>query len=272
MFGFSLTNYFEGGLPVDFYSALSKYYDEIFPLKEQQKKFLQTYFNTYGQHSILDVGCGTGSYVLAMASWGIQADGVDLSQDMIEIAKQKVHTNASKASFYVGDMQDLSRSVETNYDGIICLGNTLAHLPSESVLRKVLKDFRHKAQHILIQVVNYDRIIARQVTELPEIKTPNLVFNRYYTHLPNGLIEFTTKIDLSMNQSIDSTIGIQSEQINNETSVLTAVNTLFPLVKSELENSLVTARWEPVHWWGSFAGEDWQEDSPATIVAARSKD
>ena len=241
---------------MDFYSALSKYYDEIFPLKEQQKKFLHTYFNTNGQHSILDVGCGTGSYVLEIAGWGIQADGVDLSRDMIDIAKQKARENASTARFYEGDMQDLNTSVEASYEGILCLGNTIAHLPSELALRKVLKGFRHKAQHLLIQIVNYDRIIARKVIELPEIKTPNLVFYRYYTHLPNGMIEFTTKIDLSM---------------PNEKSILTAVNTLFPLVKSELERSMLEEGWEPVQWWGSYAGEDWQEDSPATIVAARAK-
>ena len=241
---------------MDFYRALSKYYDEIFPLKEQQKKFLQTYINTNGQHSILDVGCGTGTYVLEIASWGIQADGVDLSRDMIDIAKQKVREKASKTSFYVGDMQDLSTSVEASYDGIICLGNTIAHLSSELVLRKVLEDFRHKAKHLLIQVVNYDRIIAQKVIELPEIKTPNLVFYRDYIHLPNGLIEFKIKIDFSLNQQIDSSVKTKDEQSSKEKSVLTAVNTLFPLLKNDLERSLLEEGWEPVHWWGSFAGED----------------
>ncbi len=257
---------------MDFYKALSKYYDEIFPLKEQQKKFLQTYFNTYGQHSILDVGCGTGSYVLEIASWGIEADGVDLSQDMIDIAKQKTREKASTARFYEGDMQDLNTSVEASYEGILCLGNTLAHLPSELALSKVLDDFRQKARYLLIQIVNYDRIIAQKVRELPEIKTPNLVFYRYYTYLTNGMIEFTTKIDLSMNRPTDPTdpmMKTKDEQNQQEKSVLTSVNTLFPLLKNELEKSLLLEGWEPVHWWGSYAGEDWQEDSPATIVAAR---
>ncbi|MFZ3102631.1 MAG: class I SAM-dependent methyltransferase [Desulfitobacteriaceae bacterium] len=256
---------------MDFYEALSKYYDEIFPIKEQQKKFLQTYINTYGQHSILDVGCGTGSYVLEIASWGIQADGVDLSRAMIDIAKQKAREKASTARFYVGDMQDLNTSVEASYDGIICLGNTIAHLPSELVLCKVLEDFQHKAKQLLIQVVNYDRIIAQKIIELSEIKTPNLVFYRYYTHLPSGLIEFTTKIDLSLNQQIDSLVKTKDEQSTSGKSVLTAVNTLFPLVKNDLEKSLLMEGWEPIHWWGSFAGEEWQEDSPATIVAVRAK-
>ena len=88
--------------------------------------------------------------------------GVDLSDEMVEIARKKAQETGSNASFSVADMRDL-RSIKERFDGILCLGNTLAHVSGEIELKQVLAQFREKGTHLLIQIVNYDRIIAKQV-------------------------------------------------------------------------------------------------------------
>jgi ubiquinone/menaquinone biosynthesis C-methylase UbiE len=61
----------------------------------------------------LDLGCGTGNYLLAQLQSGptsICWDGLDLSRDMLEITKKKV---ADRASLTIGRAEELPYSDET---------------------------------------------------------------------------------------------------------------------------------------------------------------
>ncbi|HWJ02936.1 MAG TPA: class I SAM-dependent methyltransferase [Verrucomicrobiae bacterium] len=234
---------------MEFYRVLSKFYDEIFPLKEPQKKFLKNYLTREKINSVLDVGCGSGSYVLELAGWGIRTMGVDLSPEMVNIARAKVPEQDKNSSFAVGNMLDLT-GIPGQFDGVLCLGNTLAHLIEPGELSQALNQFKQKGKHLLLQVVNYDRVLAKQITELPEITTPNLVFRRFYEHLPSGLIKFSMEIELG------------------DKTKLSEANTLSALTRDALTEKLVDAGWRPTEWWGSFAGEEWSSEAPATIVSA----
>ncbi len=233
---------------MDFYQALSQYYDDVFPLKVEQKNFLRRFIDLEGIKSVLDVGCGTGSFCLEASEWGLTCLGLDLSREMIGIARRKSEERGSRAEFMQADMLDLS-SVPGRFDGVLCLGNTLAHLTTEGQLKQALEQFGAKGNNLLIQLVNYDRVLAKKITELSEIRTADLVFRRYYRHLENGLIEF-------------------SMQLERGTEKTGGVNILAPLAKEGLERAFASTGWKAVSWWGSFSGEVWSPDSPATVVAA----
>ena len=227
---------------MDFYRALSEYYDEIFPLKGPQKTFLQNYLKLGSLASILDIGCGTGTFALEISKAGVHVLGVDLSDEMVEISKTKAQKNGSSASFAVADMRDLS-GIKERFDGVFCLGNTLAHVSGEIELRQVLTQFREKGTSLLLQIVNYDRIIAKQVKELPLIHTEHLIFHRFYTHLSDGNIEFSMKIEFP-----DTKL------------VVSGVNLLFPIKSEILQKSLHETGWEVSGMWGNFEKEAWTED------------
>ncbi|KUO75770.1 MAG: methyltransferase [Desulfosporosinus sp. BRH_c37] len=236
---------------MDFYRALSEYYDEIFPLKGAQKTFLHDYLNQESLRSVLDIGCGTGTLALELSQIGIRVLGVDLSEEMIEISRKKAHETGSTASFSLADMRDLG-SITELFDGIVCLGNTLAHVSGEDELRKVLTQFREKGTHLLLQTVNYDRIIAKQVKELPIIKTSHLIFYRFYTYRPDGKLDFAMKIEFPGTRA-----GVSG------------VNLLFPIKSDLLKKALLETGWEVSELWGNFAKEPWTEDSPATVLSAK---
>lgn len=52
-------------------------------------------------HTVLDVGCGTGSLCLRLAPSGAQVHGLDLSDEMIRIARSKAES-AENVHFHVG--------------------------------------------------------------------------------------------------------------------------------------------------------------------------
>lgn len=235
---------------MDFYRALSEHYDQLFPLKGPQKTFLHDYLKQEALTSVLDIGCGTGTYALEISQIGAQVHGVDLSDEMIDISRRKAQANKSNATFSVADMLNL-RGIKERFDGIVCLGNTLAHVSGEAELKQVLEQFREKGTHLLIQIVNYDRILAKHVKELPIIRTDKLIFYRFYTHRPDGIIEFSMKLEFP-----------------DTSQILSGVNLLYPIKNDVLRNSLLESGWNVVEQWGDFEKAPWTVDSPATILSA----
>lgn len=236
---------------MDFYQSLAEYYDEIFPLKEEQKRFLHDYVKRESLSAVLDVGCGTGTFALELSLNGVKVLGVDLSEKMIEISKRKAREKGSRAVFTVADMRDLD-DLHEQFDGIVCLGNTLAHVFGECELKQVFTQFRDKGSRLLLQTVNYDRILAGQIEEFPTIKTSNLIFSRFYSHRSDGRIDFLMKIEF-----------LNSKELVSE------VNLLFPLKVDTLKSALLDTGWEVFALWGNFNQAPWTLDSPATIIEAK---
>lgn len=52
-------------------------------------------------HTVLDVGCGTGSFCLRLAPTGAQVHGLDLSDEMVRIARSKAE-GIENVQFHVG--------------------------------------------------------------------------------------------------------------------------------------------------------------------------
>src|SRR5262245_59743882 len=69
--------------------------------------------------AILDAGCGTGRYSIELARRGYLVHGVDLSPDLIEIARHSSSAQPRSVTFAVGDI--LTAGAE-RYDGILCRG------------------------------------------------------------------------------------------------------------------------------------------------------
>ncbi len=83
---------------------------------------------------ILEVGCGPGQFVKYLLNKGYQAQGVDLSEEMIHIAKSKV----PEGKFQVMDMRKLDFK-DKIFDGMM-VPYSLIHIPSEEI-PQTLKGF-----------------------------------------------------------------------------------------------------------------------------------
>jgi ubiquinone/menaquinone biosynthesis C-methylase UbiE len=56
---------------------------------------------------VLDVGCGTGFYSLWLSEKGAKVLGIDSSQEMIKIAKEKASKKELNAKFLIGNVTDM---------------------------------------------------------------------------------------------------------------------------------------------------------------------
>lgn len=88
-----------------------------------------------GIKSILDIGCGTGSYVVGLAKKGYTVDGIDSSSDMIESAQTKINASKIEANVCLKDMNELL--FDKKYDAVICLFGVIDYLFENSDIQKL---------------------------------------------------------------------------------------------------------------------------------------
>lgn len=75
---------------------------------------------------ILDVGCGTGIFTFLLEEYKpSKIIGLDLSESMLDIAKQKAEQRNSKASFILGDATYANQCVNEKFD--LIFSSTTSH-------------------------------------------------------------------------------------------------------------------------------------------------
>jgi cyclopropane fatty-acyl-phospholipid synthase-like methyltransferase len=82
-------------------------------------EFLVDEFKLPKGAAILDVGCGTGRHSIGLALRGYKMTGVDISQDMLNIAREEARRQHVEIELIQSDAQ--SFVTKTNFDGAICL-------------------------------------------------------------------------------------------------------------------------------------------------------
>lgn len=235
---------------MSFYRTLSKYYQDIFPANPKEKQFLKTHLpGTF--FNALDIGCGIGNTVSFLSEYTSEVVGIDLDQNMIAKAKERF----LQARFYVCDMREVSTLNEAPFDVITSLGNTLVHIPQDQVAL-VLKQFSSITKpngHLLIQIINYDRILNNNIKALPTITNEKVTMERLYHHHKNH-IEFETVL-----------VDREKQQTHKQ-----SVN-LYPLKKDRLCAFVDEAGFDVNYVAGGFDNSPWHQESYATIIVARKR-
>jgi len=89
---------------------------------------------------ILDVGCGSGKFAIECAKRGAEVYGIDISKNMIKIAKEQCKRNNVKVELIVGDAL---KELPKNFDFTVALG-VLEYLEQpEALLRNMLASIKN---------------------------------------------------------------------------------------------------------------------------------
>jgi len=88
----------------------------------------------------LDIGCGTGTNVIALAQAGWQVTGVDFASRAIKMAKQKIKANNIQAELSVNDATKL-QGINNTFDLILDIG--CFHSISKDGQEKYLNQLDH---------------------------------------------------------------------------------------------------------------------------------
>lgn len=118
--------------------------------------------------------------------------------------------SAKDAKFFIvmdkGDILQFSA-----FDGVLCFGNILPHLPDEVAIHRFFSSVYqslHNDGVFIVEVLNYDRILAEKKTDFRDKETDKFIFRRRYDFLPDRNIRFTITFTDKRRSTISSDFTI----------------------------------------------------------------
>ncbi len=241
------------------YQAFATYYDQIFPFRFQTFEFLKQWVvNKPAQ--ILDLGCGTGSYLTAFANEEHLVVGVDLDETMLRFAKNKcpsgiwVKLNLLQL-FYLPE--HLPKSVKPQFDFIFCTGNVLSYFSSSQLESIIISIFNllKKDGYWLFQVVNWPKIAKVNDYHFPVIENQRykLRFLRSYQKNSNATVLFKTEL-IEKNQTI-----FKSQQ------------QLYVHNLSDFKTLNALKRFKTIAYFGDFRNAPFDEQKSSALIGVYKK-
>jgi glycine/sarcosine N-methyltransferase len=196
------------------YSRLANQWNVLFPPDADRVIFLTGLLDEMTSAArIIEVGCGTGATALSLATLGFSVAASDLDPDMIAIANETdmeaaasddvgYYPPSGHVRFFVDDMiGGLENAPADSTQAVLCLGNTLPHLTQPGELDRFFQAAGKTlvADGVLvIQILNYPRIVGKGGLTLPELKGDGLLFRRSQIYNKDtGLISFHTEVESS---------------------------------------------------------------------------
>jgi ubiquinone/menaquinone biosynthesis C-methylase UbiE len=158
-----------------------QYYDLSKPHQEIPR--LARLFQSNGVRDVLDLGCGTGSNLLALAKSGFSLTGIDQSVKGLTIAKQKVLETGLTANINQARFQELPFG-DRRFDAVISI-QTLNHGYEEDVRQGIAEIERVLKPKGLVFVTVPGRIANGKVRYCL-VKTAERVAYRVYIPRKGG--------------------------------------------------------------------------------------
>jgi len=237
---------------MEFYDEISKYYDNIFPIGDEQGRFLIEVLGTPPK-SVLDIACGTGGYSLELAKKGYNVTAVDIDSQMVSQLGIKVQKEGYHIKLMQANMLDLDSKLSDKFDMAFCIGNSVVHLESMLQIKEFLSCARKLIEcdgSLVIQIINFDRILLRDIKNLPTINDEKigLSFERDYSYDKQiNTIYFKTKL------SVDGKV------FENEIP-------LYPLRQDELVEAVTDAGFKKIRMFGDFNGSEFDKYNSFMLV------
>ena len=143
------------------------------------------------QLSTLDVACGTGDMVVELLKQGCTVTGVDLSEEMLAIARRKT----ASANFQLGDAEALPFA-DGEFDAVTCAFGVRNFVHLEKGLEEMLRVLKPGGRMVILELATPDSALIRPFYNLytrhiiPWLGQHIAGSREAYTYLPNSIERF----------------------------------------------------------------------------------
>lgn len=223
----------------DFYDSASVYYDKMIDFEGalQKRNALLSNFVNDRIKSAADVGCGSGVDSISLFQLGLEVTSFDPSTEMINTAKVNSEKQNGIIDFYNFAADEIPKTFYNEFDLVVSLGNTLANIPFSKIDKSVTKLFKllKKDGSVLIQILNYEKILKEKERIVNITKKDNEYFIRFY--------DFGSK-DLTFN-----ILKFNADQTSQKELISTKI---FPYTSKDLRKVFKNAGFKKIELFGSL--------------------
>jgi SAM-dependent methyltransferase len=242
------------------YKELAKYYFDIenygrdFP---SELEFLKELFAKHRISNILDLGCGTGEHVSGLSSAGFKTLGVDISPEMIDIAKHRF----PMSDFTISDM--LTYHSDLQYDSVISTFGTFNYLLDDESVLIFLNNVNASLKQAGIFVVEIwnaepiQRIKKRPLSLVSTVKSHGTVIQR------NRGFKLTQKEE-SFIVEVNYVYNLNNKDVRDK-------HTMRVFYQSEIANYMKKAKFEIMNIFSNYKYEKFDRRSGRMVIIAKKK-
>ena len=237
------------------YLDLAEYYSLLFPLNDRQRGFFEHLLRDGPADSVLDVGCGTGEHLSWFSARNFRSYGLEPDAGMLRELERRRWPGQPPTLIPRG-VDALPGAIGESVDLVLCLGNTLPHLPDRAAVQRAVQAMAETLSsrgRIVLQTVNFDRVLDEGRASFPVIERV----------LPDGgRVAFFREYDLE---------GLP-ERLLFKTRLVTPVGErraawpLLPLRREEIVRCVGDAGLSGVQLLGDYDGNPFSGGSPALII------
>jgi ubiquinone/menaquinone biosynthesis C-methylase UbiE len=171
---------------------------------------------TTNRRSVLDLGCGTGNFLRKLEKSFERTVGLDLSADMLEIAKQ----NCPKTKFVLASIDNFN--IDEKFDLITCNYDTINHLKNlkewQNMFDCVYKHLNQNGVFVFDfnTIFKMKQIYPNPITETEKyiIKSVNKVVDKNHLNMKMEIFDKANNLLAKVDQT---------ESLYNETSIKNAL-------------------------------------------------
>ncbi|MCX7834962.1 MAG: class I SAM-dependent methyltransferase [bacterium] len=230
----------------ELYNWLSENYDNLIQWDDRLKRELPLLFKLLPRPEdgpIVDFGCGTGGHLKSLAEKGYQCFGMDLSQSLIQLAKQKLPQFSD--NIIVGNILEEVPKHWPLFSALLCLGNTLSHFNEKQLRQFLVNAFQcsKTGGQLIVENRNWNRILYLRERFLKPVQTNQGLFIR--------LLDYPPKLNGS---PITMTVALWKNETWSSSSVL-----LYPHLHHQLFTIFQDVGWKFITEFGNFLGSPFEE-------------
>ena len=214
---------------------------------KQQVSFLLDHINISQDAKILDLCCGNGRHAIELKKLGYDVLGVDLSSDLLDIARSKASENDLDLKLYRCDMREIP--YEDEFDLIVQFFTSFGYFETDAENQKVLSAISKalkKEGQFMIDYMNPD-YVASNLVEKDEKQVSDDIKLIQERWIENSRVN--KKITMIR---------------NGETSYYNESVRMYAL--QEIKAMLDQVGLRLVHTYGDFDGSEYNKDSPRMIL------
>jgi len=224
---------------------------------EEEAKFIAKVLDLPRGSKVLDVGCGYARHAVYLARMGYRVVGVDLSDYLLEIARERIKRFNVEVELVKKDMRKLDYMEE--FDGAYMFFTTFGyftHEENQEVLRRIASVLKHRGR-LLIDIGNKYQIIHRFVVR-GDVES--------YTWWESGGYIILERRRFDMNEEM-----ITAERIFIKDGALVGRRELMIRLYSyrELKFMLEKAGMKLIEAYGDYQSNAFKINSPRLIVVAQ---